>query len=137
MGGAGGHQHLPLWASFSAPPARAKYAGEPFGNFVCLSGRKAEQVRCGTRIRTDATICFPGVGCLVQQREATYELYLGDSGGAVYNGGSTAVGVQSSCVDRNSNGVCDWGNTADNALYGHLQNVFVELGGSMSIYTGN
>ena len=67
---------------------------------VCLSARMREGVRCGKLVRTDATICWDGLGCLVAQREATYEVYIGDSGGAVYDGGSMAMGVQSSCVDR-------------------------------------
>lgn len=112
------------------------FASEQFANFVCVSARNTEAVRCGTRVATDVTICYPE-GCLVQQREATYELWNGDSGGAVYNGGSTAIGIQSSCIDRTGDGLCTFGNTADNALYSHIQNVFVELGGSMSIYTGN
>ncbi len=96
-------------------------------------------MRCGTRLTTNATICFdgPGEGCLREQREATFEIYVGDSGGAVYNGGSIAIGIQSSCIDRTGNGECEQGNTADNALYGHILNVFTELGGSMSLYTGN
>lgn len=103
---------------------------------VCLSGKMREANRCGSLVRTDATICFPE-GCLFQQREATYEIYVGDSGGAVFDGGAMAMGVQSSCIDRTGDGYCSEGLTADNALYGQIQNVFAELGGSMSIYTGN
>lgn len=112
------------------------FDSETYSNIVCLSGRTKEAVRCGTRVTTNATICF-SEGCLREQREATFELYIGDSGGAVYDGGSIAIGIQSSCIDRNGNGICDEGNTVDNALYGHIRNVFTELGGSMSLYTGN
>jgi len=112
------------------------FDSETYSNFVCLSGRYKEAVRCGTRVTTNATICF-AEGCLREQREATFEIYIGDSGGAVYDGGSVAIGIQSSCIDRTGNGACEQGNTLDNALYGHIRNVFTELGGSMSLYTGN
>ncbi len=110
--------------------------GDNTGIPVCLSARMKDANRCGSLVRTNATICFPE-GCLVQQREATYEMYIGDSGGAVFDGGAMAMGVQSSCIDRTGDGACSEGNTADNALDGHIRNVFAELGGSMSIYTGN
>lgn len=109
---------------------------ETYSNFVCLSARMVATIRCGTRVARFVTICFDE-GCLREQREATYSIYKGDSGGAVYNGGSVAIGVQSSCIDRTGNSACEEGDTADNALYSHILNVFSELGGNMSIYTGN
>lgn len=84
--------------------------------------------------RVNVTICFTGVGCLRQQREATYAVYNGDSGGATYSG-STAYGVQSSCIDRTGDGACTFGNTADNALYSHISLVLEDL--YATIYTGN
>lgn len=105
------------------------------GISVCLSARRTPEIRCGQMINKNASICF-AEGCLVAQREATFAIYSGDSGGAAFSQTGYAYGVQSSCVDRNGNKVCDWGDTADNALYSHIQNVFSQLGGSMSIYTG-
>ncbi len=86
-------------------------------------------------INNNVSIQFPE-GWLREQREATYAVYFGDSGGATYSS-STAYGVQSSCIDRTGDGICSVGNTPDNALYSQIQHVFAELGGSMSIYTGN
>ncbi|HEX2766552.1 MAG TPA: hypothetical protein VHR55_07965 [Candidatus Limnocylindria bacterium] len=102
---------------------------------VCLSARMAVGIRCGTMINKNVGICFDE-GCLLAQREATYSIWVGDSGGAAFSQTGHAYGVQSSCIDRTGDGACSQGNTADNALYSHIQNVFVELGGNMSIYTG-
>ena len=119
--------------------------GDNVNGPVCLSGRMTDGYRCGILLRTDATLGIdtngiPGAELwLVEQREATYAVYFGDSGGAVY-GGTTAYGIQSSCVDRDGDGECTEGNTPDNALYGHIQNVFNELtehGGWMTLYLGD
>jgi hypothetical protein len=96
----------------------------------------ASLIRPGTMINKNVSIQFPE-GWLVAQREATYTLYFGDSAGAAFSQSGTAYGVQSSCIDRTGNGLCETGDTADNALYSHIQQVFSELGASMSVYTGN
>lgn len=103
---------------------------------VCLSAKETALIRCGTMINNNVSIEFPE-GWLVAQREATYSLYFGDSGGAAFSQSGVAYGVQSSCISRDGNNTCTEGNVADNALYSHIQRVFAELGGSMSIYTGN
>lgn len=111
-------------------------ASDNEGISVCLSARITQSIRCGQMINKNASICWTGVGCLVAQREATYAIYSGDSGGAAFSQSGYAYGVQSSCVDRSGNGGCEFGDTVDNALYSHITHVFSELGGTMSIYTG-
>lgn len=109
-----------------------------YGIPACLSGWKTASNRCGSLVSTTSVICWTGVGCLREQREATYAVYFGDSGGAVYDGGAMAMGIQSSCLDHGGPTTgCDEGDTVDNALYSHIQQVFGDLGGSMSIYTGD
>lgn len=58
----------------------------------------------------------------------------------MYNG-SVAYGIQSACIDNDDFGDwCNEGDTTDNAIYGHISNVFSELteqGGWMTLYTGD
>jgi hypothetical protein len=107
---------------------------EPENIPVCISARNTEAVRCGTMINKNASILYPE-GWLRQQREATYAVYNLDSGGATY-AGSTAYGIQSSCIDRTGDGICTFGDTPDNALYSQIGHIFQDLA-PIAIYTGN
>jgi hypothetical protein len=89
----------------SVAPMFSQASGDANGDLVCLSGRMAAAVRCGTVVNNNLTINLSGYW-LYHQRRANYAYQFGDSGGAIYYA-STAKGIQSGCLDVTGDGVCD------------------------------
>lgn len=119
----------------------AQSTNDSVGQIVCLSGYTQEANRCGTIKSRTQTITFDyGTAnqvTLYNQRRANYAWYFGDSGGATFDGGAMAMGIQSGCIDMNGDGVCTQGASADQATYSHIQHAFGYLGDGIYLYTGN
>jgi hypothetical protein len=118
---------------------------DTIGAYICLSGQKYEYGRCGSIRLNDFTItyCTENTACdrpninkwtLRAQRVGSYSYQFGDSGGAIWDGGTVAVGIQSGCRDTSAdlNDDCD----ANQPVYSHVRLAFSHFY-PISLYTGD